>query len=65
MPHVTEIIHTGKSPSCINCGSFHQHYVYYYGAYHISHIGHCSYPRCKDRYITDSCPHFRQTEEKL
>ena len=50
------------TPSCATCERFHPHYVYYCGRYHTTHFGHCSYPRLKDRYITDSCVHFKERE---
>ena len=50
---------------CANCTHFHQHYVkstFYENRFTPIHIGHCAFPRLKDRYTTDYCDHFREKE---
>ena len=61
----TKTIHIyNREVACINCTHFYQHYVKHGSYCHPIHIGHCAYPRIKDRIVTDSCIHFSQREEE-
>jgi len=49
-----------KSPLCGSCAHFHQLYFKYDNSivYHPSHIGHCTYPRVKDRCTFEHCANY-------
>lgn len=52
------------SPICANCKHFYQHYVKYAPTHYVPiHLGHCAFPRLKDRMATDTCKHFQPIEE--
>ena len=45
---------------CANCKHFWQHYVYddRHREFKAIRVGHCAYPRMKDRCVTETCKHF-------
>lgn len=43
---------------CLNCKHFHQHYNRAGNFFLALQSGHCSYPRMKNRRVTDTCEHF-------
>ena len=43
---------------CGNCAYFRRHYVKIRGRYDPLHLGHCVYPRLKDRPDDEHCPHW-------
>lgn len=58
-------------PICKNCEHFHPHFYIstdctrgYNFRFGKMHLGHCSYPRCKDRKETDSCQHYKARVER-
>ena len=54
------------APRCVNCAHFHRHYVQDSAKPHTAvplNMGHCSYPRLKDRTTTDTCKHFTNKED--
>ena len=49
---------------CINCEHFHRHYIHAGSQYAPIELGHCCYPRTKQRGITESCKYFDLKERK-
>ena len=52
---------------CENCINFYQHYVKRdanAGGYVKINMGHCRYPRLKNRRPDDCCQHFRQRKDE-
>ena len=48
---------------CANCKHFHQHYIAMTPKHvYPIHVGHCSFPRMKDRMVTDACERFEHGE---
>ena len=52
-----EITINENEPICANCVHFVQHYIYQdiYNRYSAVHLGHCTYPRVKNKQVCDSC----------
>lgn len=60
-----------QMPICKNCDYHHPHFYIdtswtkgHKFSFGKMHLGHCSYPRCKDRKETDSCQHYKARVEK-
>ena len=48
---------------CANCKHFYQHYIAVTPRHvYPIHIGHCCFPRIKDRLVTDTCTRFEPGE---
>lgn len=43
---------------CGNCAYFRRHYVKRQGRYEPLHLGHCVFPRLKDRPDDEHCSHW-------
>lgn len=64
--HVETVRIGSKESVCANCAWFHQHYVLDSAtrAYCIPiSMGHCGYPRMKDRRAYETCKHFKKKTE--
>lgn len=53
------------SQVCANCKHFYQHYVLdsWSRSYKKIHLGHCVYPRQKEKMVTNGCAHFEPRRE--
>ena len=62
-----ETVRIGSDESvCANCAWFHQHYVLdgrNKGYCVPISMGHCEYPRMKDRRANETCKYFRRMED--
>ena len=64
MTATKELYHLGIEPEtqvCMNCKHFYRHYVsdVFEKNYVPILFGHCSFPRLKNRRVTDTCKHFQ------
>lgn len=52
---------------CKDCKHFRQHYVYINDdikhGYEPCNVGHCTYPRLKDKEATDTCKYYERKRE--
>ena len=59
------VINTSKQPTCGNCAHFHRHYVmdtthgFMRNSFQKISLGHCTFPRNKDRFDSETCKHFK------
>lgn len=54
-----------KTQVCANCTHFVQHFMYDPKlGYTLMHMGHCVYPRMKERKAYDDCKHFENRHER-
>ena len=47
---------------CGSCAYFHRHYGKRKDTYFPLNLGHCVYPRLKDRRDDERCPHWRPAD---
>lgn len=56
---------TKGAECCFNCEHFRQHYILDSlnpGYCTPTYLGHCTYPRIKNRHVNDTCEHFKKKE---
>ena len=58
--HVDTVSISKSEKLCVNCEHFHLHYVLSGGWCVPITMGHCDYPRMKERRAYDECPHFKK-----
>ena len=62
--HINTITIHSMERCCVNCRHFMQHYIHddvphmHVSEYTPISIGHCTYPRIKDRRVEQSCQNF-------
>ena len=64
MKHTRGIISIRDS-YCQNCAHFYRHFVYSNCRYHLLNVGHCAYPRLKDRLFDETCSHFKEEDKNV